>query len=164
MKFTLPDKKYLGAFAVGLLWGAILMFIGGTLYLRHSLIVESECQGSVEQSIAQIQKNALKMPSWQVQQASCSIPETSDGAKIYVLRLCNPGYAAEMLELASDRKFSAAIPCGISFYKKPDGKVYMAKVNMPLLSRLFGGEPAYVMNKKAVPEQHFLMNGVLKGK
>jgi len=157
-----PDKKYIGVFLVGALWGAVIMFIGGAVYLRHSLIVESECRQGLEETAAKIAANAKAYPAWTVQQVPCAASQASDGSKIAAFRFCNQGYAKMIVEDPSDRKFSCAIPCALSLYQKPDGKTYMARLNMPLLARIIGGIPAELFPERIAPEQRMLLSGILK--
>ena len=164
MKFNMPDRKFIGGFVVGILWGAVIAFIAGTVYLRHSLLLEYECKADVDTSVTKILENATRLPAWKVQQVPCAVPKATDGSKIANLRLCNQEYAKQLVDSPSDRRISAAIPCGVSIYEKPDGKTYLARMNMPLLGRILGGAPAQLFPDTIAPEQKYLLAGVLKGK
>lgn len=164
MKLKMPDRKFIGGFAAGILWGVAMTFIAGTIYLRHSLVLEYECKADVAATVARVMENATRLPSWQVQQVPCAIPMASDGSKIASLRLCNKDYARQLVEKPSDRRISAAIPCALSIYEKPDGKTYMARMNMPLLGRILGGVPAQLFPETIAPEQSYLLAGALKSK
>lgn len=164
MKLKMPDRKFLGGFAAGLLWGVALTFIAGVVYLRHSLLLEYECKDSLNATVAKIMENATRLPAWQVQQANCAVPVMPDNCKMASLRLCNKEYAKQLMEAPSDRRISAAIPCCVSIYEKPDGKTYLSRMNMPLLGRLLGGEPSRLFPNTIAPEQNYLLGNVIKSK
>ena len=164
IQFQMPDRKFLGGFAMGILWGIVITFIAGVVYLRHSMVLEYECKGNVEASVAKIKENASRMPAWTVQQSGCAVPIAPDGSKMDALRICNANYAKMLVSDPADRKVSAVIPCAVSIYEKPDGKTYLARLNMPLLARLLGGMPAQLFPDTIAPEQRYMMAGVLKVK
>jgi len=34
------ERRYVGAFAVGMLWGIVIVLVAGTLYIRSSIVKE----------------------------------------------------------------------------------------------------------------------------
>jgi hypothetical protein len=163
-KFEKPGRKFWGGFLAGTLWGVALTFIAGTLYLRHSLLREYECVGDLPSCVEKIKANVGKAQPWTVQTAGCFAPLTPEGAKIEQLRFCNSNYVRMLVANPDERKIAAVLPCAAAIYTKPDGKAYMARLNMPLLTRILGGTPAFLFSEKIAPEQRYIMNGVLKGR
>lgn len=162
MKLKMPDKKFLGGFAAGLLWGAVIAFLGGVLYLRHSLLDERECVAGFDTVVKEIPARAAKLEGWTVQRVVCTLPKFPDGTRMAAFRLCQPDYALKLTGAESDRKTSCVIPCTFAIYEKSDGKTYIARMDVSLLGRLLGGEPSRVFPKKVSPEHEFILQGLVK--
>lgn len=146
------SKTGLVWFLCGLLWGAVLVFVCGFLYLRYNLIAETPMQDDFA-LIASALEPAAKRLDWTVSSNLCGIPRKIGGEPIEIFRLCKREYAVELLQGESERKLSCLLPCGVSVYKKSDGVTYLAKPNMLLISRLLGGSSAEIFRKKIAPEQ-----------
>ena len=139
-------------FLCGFLWGAVLIFVCGILYLRHNLISETPMQEDFPQ-IAGALEPAAKRLDWTVSSNLCGIPREIDGNPIEIFRLCKREYAIELLREEQDRKISCLLPCAVSIYRKSDGVTYLAKPNMLLISRLLGGTSAGIFRDRIAPEQ-----------
>ena len=139
-------------FLCGLLWGGVLVFAGGILYLRHNLVLETPMKEDFSQ-IAGALEPAAKRLDWTVSSNRCGIPGLIGGQPIEIFRLCKSEYAAALLQEERDRKLSCLLPCAVSVYRKSDGTTYLAKPNMLLISRLLGGTSAGIFREKITPEQ-----------
>lgn len=53
---------------------------------------------------------------------------------VYVISLCNPGYANKILGTDSDRMVSSMMPCRVAVYDK-GGKTYVSMLNSELFAR-----------------------------
>lgn len=155
-------RKNLGIFAVGLLWGIALTFLFGVIFMRVSLIDERESELSFDELNAKLPVEVQKLKGWTVQPVACGLPTPSDKTKIAVFKLCNRDYAQKMLDDPSSRKISSVIPCTFAIYEKPDGKAYIARMNVSLLGRLLGGEPGIIFPKKVTPEQEIMLKNLTK--
>ena len=68
--------------------------------------------------------------------------------------LCNPAMARRVLE--DSPRMSAIMPCSWSIYETSDGRVIIAKMNVGLMSRIFGGVIKDAMGKVEETEQEIL--------
>lgn len=69
-------------------------------------------------------------------------------AKIFFL--CNPGYAAAVV--GAEHRMMGMMPCHWALYETGAGKVFLARLNLPLLSRMFGGVVGRTMAQVARDE------------
>lgn len=72
--------------------------------------------------------------------------------RVTLLKICEPHYAAKILNDDSAIRVSLMMPCTISIYEKSDGKAYVATMNAGVMGRLFGGTVAEVMAGSVAPE------------
>ncbi len=68
--------------------------------------------------------------------------------------LCNPSMARKVLE--DSPHMSAIMPCSWSIYETSDGRIIIAKMNVGLMSRIFGGVIKDAMGKVEETEQEIL--------
>jgi len=61
------------------------------------------------------------------------------------INICNPRYASRILANDVDRGVTAFMPLAIGVYQDRNGQVYVARLNVGLLGRMFGGTIAEVM-------------------
>lgn len=144
-------------FAIGMLWGAAIVFFAGVLYMRNSLIQERVSHLPFDEVVTKIQKTSERFPAWTVQSAGCTLPASGDGTRMHTFRLCHRTYAGDLIMQEADRKVSCTLPCTFSVYEKKDGKTYLARMNVSLLGRLLGGAPAQVFPKRVNPEQEAIL-------
>lgn len=150
-------SKQILFFLIGMLWGAVLVLIAGVLYLRYNLITEQALPGTFEEITEKIPSAVESAEGWNVTKEQCQLPQSADGQPVAVYKFCNPDYAKELLTDEDSRKIAAALPCGIAFYRKKDGRVYMSKWNMPLIGRLLGGMPAWLFPGRIAEDQSIIM-------
>lgn len=157
-----PDKKYLGAFFAGLLWGLVLMFIFSVTYLRRNVVLEYKSKYGFEDTVKKLADNVMATKGWTVKVGGCNLPQAKDGCKMRLLKLCNLKYAEAMLADENDRKVSAIIPCSMAVYQKPDGKTYISRLNVSLVGRFLGGEPGIFFPNVIAPEQDAALKNIIK--
>ena len=80
--------------------------------------------------------------------------------RVKLVKLCNAEYAKSVL--TTDRHVSTMMPCTFSVWDGDDGKVYLSKMNMALMAKMFGGNIAKVMGKKVVHDEEEMLQGLLK--
>jgi uncharacterized protein (DUF302 family) len=78
-----------------------------------------------------------------------------------ILSLCKPVYAYDILKNDNDKRVSAIMPCRIGVYQSENGKVFIAGMNMGLMSKMFGGNIAKVMSGVA-EDEHNILKSVIK--
>jgi uncharacterized protein (DUF302 family) len=61
------------------------------------------------------------------------------------INICNPRYASMILLDDKDRGVTAFMPLGIGVYEDKKGQVFVSKLNIGLLGKMFGGTISKVM-------------------
>lgn len=80
--------------------------------------------------------------------------------RVTLVGLCQPNYAESVL--TSDRYVSVMMPCKFSVWEGDDGKVYLTKMNMGLMGKMFGGNIATVMGQNVAADEEKILEGLLK--
>ncbi len=151
--------KQISGILAGFLLGSSVTFLSGIVYLRANLIHEIPVPGALETVSSSVLEAAKDVDGWRAEEMTCRLPDSPEGP-VKNFRFCHLSHAKELLEGEGDRRISAVIPCSMSAYRKADGQVYMARLNMSLFSRLLGGTPAYLFSRRIVPEQETILRGI----
>lgn len=149
------------ALSTGFLLGIAVMFFAGVIVLRSRILPEYECKYSFEEMVKLFPLKAEENPAWICRKVQCGVPYMKEGERIAVFELCNSKYAAKLLKDPQSRKAGSMIPCKVAIYEK-NGKVYLARLNLALFTRLVGGNTAEVFHKDIIPEQKVMLHGLLK--
>ena len=80
--------------------------------------------------------------------------------RVKLVKLCKAEYAKNVL--STDRHVSTMMPCTFSVWEGDDGKVYLSKMNMGLMAKMFGGNVAKVMGGHVVEDEEKILEGLLK--
>ena len=80
----------------------------------------------------------------------------ADMTRMKVVSLCHPDYAYNILNDDVNKKVASMMPCRIGVFEAADGKVYITRMNMGLLSRMFGGKIEDVMTRVQTEEDLIL--------
>ena len=64
--------------------------------------------------------------------------------------------------MATDRYISVMMPCTFAVWQGDDQKVYISRMNMGLMAKLFGGNIARVMGGKVAEDEKKILAGILK--
>ncbi len=82
--------------------------------------------------------------------------EQGDIGRMKVFSVCKPEYAEKILNADNRKKISAMMPCRLSIYETKAGRVYIAAINISLLSKMFGGVTQNVMKDVAKEQKEML--------
>ena len=141
------DIKQLG---LGLLAGIILT--GAIIWLSAPKLMINVHQSNygfdktIELITGAVKGTAWKIPTVHNLQKSL-IKGGHDMTRLTIVELCHPHYAFDVLQKDSNKKISAIMPCRMGIYETKDGSVYLAEMNVSLLSKMFGGDVATAMSK-----------------
>jgi uncharacterized protein (DUF302 family) len=80
---------------------------------------------------------------------------------VKVMEICKPAFAYQILERGEERIASSLMPCRIALYEKPDGKIYVSRMNSSLIGGLMKGVIPSMMTK-AAREMEIILQSVLK--
>ena len=70
-------------------------------------------------------------------------------------------HAEKILKEGDERIVSSLMPCRVAIYEKPDGKVYISRMNSGLMAKTMGGIIAEVMST-ASKENEEILNAIIK--
>jgi len=152
-----------GMFCAGVLWGVVVAFVFGVIYLRSALIIEEKSPLGFVETFQKLRGFAADSEGWVVKPVSCSLPQPKDGSRVAVMKICHGKYAARLLDAPESRGVSAMIPCSLAVYEK-DGETYVARLNVKLLGELLGGTAAKVFPSRIAPDQDAMVEKTFKSK
>jgi uncharacterized protein (DUF302 family) len=128
--------KGITTFLAGLIigTGATLLII--SLILPKKMFVVEESKYNFEETVDAIVESA-EINNWTIShiydlQASLK-KKNFDVAPVYVVSLCNPPYANNILSSDNDRMVSSMMPCRVAVYEK-GGKTYISMLNSELFA------------------------------
>ena len=166
---TMPTKSNRKIWIAGLT-GAVIGFVlcGIIVFtaMPSLMIVTTECKLGFDETIAALEKripeNGWVISGGQPMDMNKSMAKNGVTFKprVKLVKLCNAEYAKDVL--ATDRHVSTMMPCTLSVWEGDDGKVYLSKMNMALMAKMFGGNVAKVMGNKVVHDEEEMLQGLLK--
>lgn len=151
------------ALVLGLILGLALAAGVGVGALRARMIAPRRSRRSFDDTCAAIERVvpadpegwSLPLPAWDafpLLEKKGLAPENLRGLRFFFV--CNPRYASGMLRL--EPSFAGMMPCTWAVYEKQDGSVWLAKMNVGLLGRLFPPAIAAIMGRVAAADERFL--------
>lgn len=154
---------------VGFIGGAIGFVLCGIVVfaaMPSIMIVTKECKLGFDETVAALQKR-IPEHGWVIS-ADQPIDMNKSMAKhgvtfkprVKLIKLCKPEYAKSVL--TTDRHISCMMPCTMAVWEADDGKVYLSKMNLSLMAKMFGGNIAKVMGKKVVHDEEKILEGLLE--
>lgn len=164
MNWIKSHRFYILTAACGLAAGALLSLGLMIALLPSMMIVTSECAGGYVETVAALEQN-IRDKGWQVSQVwdineSLVKHDVEMTPQVTLLKLCKPDYAADVLE--TDTPIACMMPCTFAVWESGDGGVYLSRMNLSLMGRLFGGNIAEIMGSKVARDEHEMLEGLLK--
>jgi len=80
---------------------------------------------------------------------------------IKVIEICKPEHAYEILSKDHERIASSLMPCRIAIYLRPDGKVYISRLNAGLIGSLMNGNIPKMMKLAAKETEEILKSTII---
>jgi len=162
-----PDKSYrptLLYLLIGLIAGAVLTGAAVVTAMPKMMIVTQESQLGFDETVAALEQ-AIPEHGWVVSTVSDMNKSMAKhgvefGPRVKLVKLCKPEYAQSVL--TTDRHVSTLMPCTFAVWEGDDGKVYLSKMNMPLMARMFGGNIAKVMGGSVARDEHAILAGIVQ--
>ena len=149
---------------IGLVAGAFLTGAALVTAMPKMMIVTQESQLGFDETVAALEK-AIPEEGWVVSTVmdmnkSMAKHGVEFGPRVKLVKLCKAEYAQSVLQ--TDRDVSTLMPCTIAVWEGDDGKVYLSKMNMGLMARMFGGNIAEVMGGRVAQDEHAILAGIVK--
>jgi len=137
---------------------ALAIGVAGTLYAIHLnmgtlMVTEVASPLGFDETLERLESNAKKL-GWKVPkkwkanfQRNFKKIVGKDIGPMRLLKLCEPGIAADLLIADKNKFLSVMMPCTFGVYEKSDGKVYVAMMNLELIATVMGGDVVPAMEK-----------------
>ncbi len=166
-KKQLKKKSYFNIWtsaAVGAVIGFILCAIIMVSVMPSMMIVTKESELGFEETVSALKKRiqdqgwevkGIKDVSHQINKAGYDFE-----SKVKLVKLCKPEYAKSVL--TTDRNVSCLMPCTMAVWEGNDNKVYLSKMNLALMAKMFGGNVGKVMGGDVVQDEEKMLEGLLK--
>jgi uncharacterized protein (DUF302 family) len=148
--------------AAGFVFCGLIMF----KIMPSMMIVTEECNFDFDRTVSELEKRVVEngwvLSGGKAADMNKSMAEHGVDFKprVKLIKLCKPEYAKSVLE--TDRYVSAMMPCTMAVWEGDDGEVYLSKINMGLMAKMFGGNISKVMGKKVVDDENKILEGLLK--
>jgi uncharacterized protein (DUF302 family) len=148
---------------IGVLVGVVVAAMIGVSMMRSKMVVSDKSSRSFEETCAAIEKVVGEAEGWSFPKESFdmsaklaekqALPENVKRIRQYFV--CSPKVAQRVL--GAQPKLSAIMPCTWSVYELTDGSVWVAKMNIPMMSKMMGGVVGESMAVVAETEERFLV-------
>ncbi len=158
-------KNLVISLLVGLLVGSLVTGVVIWKIMPGMMLEVKESNYPLEETVSRIEQVA-KDSNWQVPkiynlQNSLHEAGYDDFGSLRVLSMCQADHAYKILTDDNNKKVSSMMPCRIGVYEDSDGKVFISRMNIGLMSKMFGGTIETVMGKVAAEEDRML-EGIIK--
>lgn len=140
---------------IGFVIGIIILGLIVKSLMQNKMIVEYKSSKSFEETCEALEKTVeeFKSEGWghplekwhfyKLLEKKNHIPAGIKNKMIYFI--CNSALAKDVI--TGDRKMSAMMPCSWSVYETENNEVYVAKMNIGLMSKMFSGIIKSTMEK-----------------
>jgi uncharacterized protein (DUF302 family) len=147
---------------VGVVLGVVAAAAIGVRLMRTKMIVTGRSRASFEETCERIERVvpagdgwSFPMPSLDMHAKLAAKGQAPEGIRrIRLFFVCKPALAKRVL--SDSPQMAAIMPCSWAVYEIEDGGVWLAKMNIPMMAKMFSGEVAAAMGEVAAAEERFL--------
>ena len=147
---------------IGLILGLALALGVGVGMMRTQMLSARRSKRSFEDTCAAVERVVGAAEDWGMPIPAQNLLTTlekhqlvpADLKQFRVFFVCNPKLASRMLTL--NLPMAGMMPCSWAVYENAAGEVYLSKMNVGLMSRMFGGEIGSIMAKVGQADDAFL--------
>ena len=159
-----PYRSTMLYILVGLVAGVALTGVAVVTAMPKMMIVTQESRLGFDETVAALEQ-AIPAQGWVVSTVSDMNKSMAKqgvefGQRVKLVKLCKPEYAKSVL--TTDRHVSTLMPCTLAVWEDDEGKVYLSKMNMPLMAKMFGGNIATVMGGSVARDEHAILSGIVQ--
>ncbi len=151
------------ALIVGLAVGALLTYLYFVNTLRSKMIVATELPLKFSDAENRIKEKipsavpgwGLPIPEMDFVAALAKRGHKAEGirqAKVFFL--CNPAFACKVV--GAETRMIGMMPCHWALYETDSGRVFISKLNIPMMSRIFSGTVGEAMGQVGRDEEQIL--------
>ncbi|MHC4521418.1 MAG: DUF302 domain-containing protein [Planctomycetota bacterium] len=148
---------------IGLVAGVLLTGAAVVTAMPRMMIVTHESRLGFDATVNALEKGIAER-GWVVSRVmdmnkSMARHGVEFGPRVKLVKLCKPEYAKSVL--TTDRHVSSLMPCTFAVWEGDDGKVYLSKMNMGLMARMFGGNIARIMGGNVARDEQTILSGII---
>jgi len=144
--------------AIGLFFAALLMI----RMMRTKMVVRYRCSkpfeetcNTIETIVPQTEGWGFPLPTFDMYQTLVEKNQVPEGIKnIKTFFICNPKLAKKML--CDSPWMAGMMPCSWAVYELENGSVWISKMNIGLMSKMFNGIVRDIMGQVADTDKVFL--------
>lgn len=150
------------AVLVGAVIGAFVVGIAVVLVMRRSMVVPERSPRSFEDTCAAVEAAVEAADGWSFPMPALDMhaklaaknvaPDNLRKIRLYFV--CAPAIARRVL--SDSPRMSAIMPCSWSVYEQSDGSVWVSKMNIPLMAKMFSGEVKRAMGEVGAADERFM--------
>lgn len=162
---TKANRKIWTLGIIGVVVGFLLCGIIIFMAMPSMMIVTKECKLGFDETVEALEKR-IPEHGWVISgdqpvdmNKSMAKHGVTFGPRVKLIKLCKAEYAKSVL--TTDRHISCMMPCTMTVWEADDGKVYLSKMNLSLMAKMFGGNIAKVMGEKVVHDEEKILEGLL---
>ena len=154
-------KKTVIGIVIGIILGILAMGIFVWNMMPKKMLMVRKSKYNFEETITRIEEG-IYSNNWEVLHiydiGECLFAEGFDDnyLRVNVISLCQPEYSYNILQDDANKKISAIMPCRIAIYEDSQGDVYISRMNIGLLSKMFGGVITDIMQTVAEDDQKII--------
>lgn len=133
-----------------ILTGMVLMGLIVWFVMPFLMLVKYKSKLSYNETVNVLTENLTKKQDWQVKLVNDYQKSTEAFAaieRVGSITICNPHHASKILADDKNRGVTAFMPLGLGVYENKKGQVYVSKLNIGLLGKMFGGTISEVMGR-----------------
>lgn len=129
-----------GAVGVGIAVKALVTKYG---LMKKMMFTASKSKLNFEETVSSIRESAVRhgweIPSIHDLQREYQAAGHNDMTRMKIIYFCNPHGGYRILKDDHNKSMSVMMPMGVSVYETNDGQVYIAGLNLGLMSTMFEG-------------------------
>jgi uncharacterized protein (DUF302 family) len=134
-----------------LIWVIVGMFLMGLIVwftLPLLMLINVRSKLTYDETISLLCENLIKKQDWKILVVNDYKKSTEAFItleRVGSVNICNPRYASKILADDKNRGVTAFMPLGLGVYEDRKGQVFVSKLNIGLLGKMFGGTISKVM-------------------
>jgi uncharacterized protein (DUF302 family) len=150
------------ALIVGVIAGVVITALAVVGFMRSKMIVPHRSARTFEETCAAIERVVPAADGWSFPMPSFDMyaklaekgQEPNGMRRIRLFFVCKPGVASRVL--SDTPKIAAIMPCSWAVYELDDDSVWLAKMNIAMMSKLFAGDVAAGMGEVVAADERFM--------
>ncbi len=161
---VVKQKSIFGPFIAGVIIGILILAAAGFYFMPKLMIVTKPVTLEYDEAVDLVQQRITEN-NWVVADVkkmhkSLARHNVDFESRVTLVELCHPQYAKEVLD--SRRDISTMMPCTFAIWEDADKKVYLSRMNLGLMARMFGPVVADVMGNKVVADEERMLEGIIE--